>query len=170
MTPTARPNAYYGSATEEADDLKEDFAGDTYWTNDADNFGFGTGYRVIDHRKSRVKGTKPARWTSNFDNWSPKTKTNTFAQISRWLADPDIAIWAHFGHGGRSGLELENEITYSAAAFGKVVHHKLAMGIYWSCYAGLQKWKPNVVSSNGKVLAEKGVVKPSDDWYDPTEQ
>jgi hypothetical protein len=138
-------------------DLEEDFAGDTSWSNDADNFGFGTGYLVKNHK------SKPG--------------THTLAEINSYLSDSNIAIWAHAGHGSKGGLNLEfnGKVTkwryytekhtnsYPSSSFKP--HHKLAMGIFWTCYAGLQPWKTAVVSRNGIVLADDVVVDNGKSWY-----
>jgi hypothetical protein len=133
-------------------DLEEDFAGDSWTiTNDADEIGFGTGYLVKNHTEN--------------------SGSSSLNQINGFLSDPNIAVWAHVGHGsevkGKYGaLVLEFNANryskrtdilktnhYTANQFKP--HHKLAVGIYLTCYAGLQKWKPNVVSKNGKVFATK---------------
>ena len=109
-------------------DLAEDFAGDAWTiTNDADNFGFGVGYLVENH--------------------SGTAGSHTLAQINKFLSDPDIAIWAHAGHGDesstpRGGLSLDYngkvdnstimqiKLTnhYSANKF--VPHHKIGNGYF----------------------------------------
>jgi hypothetical protein len=74
--------------------------------------------------------------------------------IQRTLQQPDIAIWAHGGHGTMEGLRInEGGSVVRGTAANLTPHHGLSEVILYACYQGglAQQWFT--------ILAPKGILR-----------